>query len=36
VSGELVRLEITDGVATVTLDSPPNRNALSRALMAGL
>ncbi|MDO8614997.1 MAG: enoyl-CoA hydratase-related protein [Dehalococcoidia bacterium] len=35
-SGELVRLEIAGGVATVTLDSPPNRNALSRGLMAGL
>lgn len=33
---ELVHLEITGGIATVTLDSPANRNALSRALMAGL
>src|SRR3990172_6159026 len=36
VSEELVRLEVTGGVATVTLDSPANRNALSRALMNGL
>src|SRR3972149_6461285 len=36
VSEELVHLEVTGGVATVTLDSPANRNALSRALMAGL
>ena len=35
-SDELVHLEVAGGVATVTLDSPPNRNALSRALMAGL
>ncbi len=35
-SEELVHLEITGGIATVTLDSPANRNALSRALMAGL
>src|SRR3990170_773071 len=36
VSEELVHLEVTGGVATVTLDSPANRNALSRALMIGL
>lgn len=35
-SEELVHLERAGGVATVTLDSPANRNALSRALMAGL
>ncbi|OGO51416.1 MAG: enoyl-CoA hydratase [Chloroflexi bacterium RBG_16_68_14] len=35
-SEELVHLEVTGGVATVTLDSPANRNALSRALMTGL
>ncbi len=33
---ELVRLDITDGVATVTLDSPANRNALSRQFLADL
>ncbi|HEV8055935.1 MAG TPA: enoyl-CoA hydratase family protein [Nocardioidaceae bacterium] len=33
---ELVRHDVTDGVATVTLDSPHNRNALSRALVAQL
>lgn len=32
----LVRLDVVDGVATVTLDSPPNRNALSRRLLADL
>lgn len=31
-----VHLERAGGVATVTLDSPANRNALSRSLMAGL
>lgn len=31
-----VRYDVADGVATVTLDSPANRNALSRALVAGL
>jgi len=36
VSEGLVHLEVTGGVATVTLDSPANRNALSRALMTGL
>jgi len=35
-SEELVHLEVTGGLATVTLDSPANRNALSRALMNGL
>ena len=25
---ELVRYEVSDGVATITLDSPHNRNAL--------
>lgn len=35
-SDELVHLEVAGGVATVTLDSPANRNALSSALMAGL
>ena len=35
-NGEVVRLDTAGGVATVTLDSPANRNALSRALLAGL
>ncbi len=35
-SDELVHLAIDDGVATITLDSPANRNALSTALVAGL
>ena len=35
-SQELVHLEVTGGIATVTLDSPANRNALSGALMSGL
>jgi enoyl-CoA hydratase/methylglutaconyl-CoA hydratase len=35
-STELVHYEATDGVATITLDSPHNRNALSRALVQGL
>ena len=35
-SEEVVHLEIAGGVATITLDSPTNRNALSRALMGGL
>jgi methylglutaconyl-CoA hydratase len=34
--GELVHLEIERGVATITLDSPHNRNALSRSLLADL
>ncbi|MDQ3470695.1 MAG: enoyl-CoA hydratase-related protein [Actinomycetota bacterium] len=33
---ELVHLEIDDGVATITLDSPGNRNALSTALVGGV
>jgi enoyl-CoA hydratase/methylglutaconyl-CoA hydratase len=33
---ELVRYEAADGLATVTLDSPHNRNALSRQLVAEL
>lgn len=32
----LVHLEIADGVATITLDSPGNRNALSLGLVADL
>lgn len=35
-SARLVRLEAVDGVATVTLDSPQNRNALSRRLLGEL
>jgi len=35
-SEEFVHLEIARGVATITLDSPSNRNALSRAVMGGL
>lgn len=34
--GELVHLDVADAVATVTLDSPANRNALSRRLVADL
>jgi enoyl-CoA hydratase/carnithine racemase len=33
---ELVRLDVSGPVATITLDSPANRNALSRALVAQL
>ncbi len=33
---ELVHHEVEDGVATLTLDSPANRNALSRRLVAEL
>ena len=33
---ELVHYAATDGVATITLDSPHNRNALSRRLVTGL
>lgn len=33
---ELVRYDVVAGVATLTLDSPPNRNALSTQLMARL
>jgi methylglutaconyl-CoA hydratase len=36
VEAELVHLEIAGGVATIALDSPHNRNALSRRLMAEL
>jgi enoyl-CoA hydratase len=36
VSDELVHCEIDRAVATVTLDSPPNRNALSSRLMTDL
>lgn len=35
-AGESVRLEVRAGIATVTLDSPTNRNALSAALRADL
>lgn len=35
-TAELVHLEVADGVATVTLDSPHNRNALSRQLVTEL
>src|SRR5262249_17984905 len=35
-SEELVHLEVSRGVATITLDSPHNRNALSRQLIADL
>lgn len=35
-SEEFVHFGIESGVATITLDSPANRNALSRTLMAGL
>jgi enoyl-CoA hydratase/methylglutaconyl-CoA hydratase len=31
-----VHYDVADGVATITLDSPHNRNALSRALVSGL
>jgi enoyl-CoA hydratase/carnithine racemase len=34
--GELVHLDVGDGVATITLDSQANRNALSRRLVADL
>ncbi|WP_307861616.1 enoyl-CoA hydratase-related protein [Nocardioides xinjiangensis] len=33
---ELVRYAVADAVATITLDSPANRNALSRRLVSGL
>ena len=33
---ELVHLETADGIATITLDSPHNRNALSRQLVSEL
>lgn len=35
-SGAVVNLDIAGGVATITLDSPVNRNALSRQLLADL
>ncbi len=35
-TGDLVHLHVADGVATITLDSPNNRNALSRRLRADL
>ncbi|GAB7003629.1 enoyl-CoA hydratase family protein [Nocardioides sp. AN3] len=35
-SAELVHYDVADSVATITLDSPHNRNALSRQLMAEL
>ena len=36
VHGELVHGEIADGIATLTLDSPANRNALSARLVGEL
>jgi methylglutaconyl-CoA hydratase len=36
VDGSLVRFAVADGVATVVLDSPHNRNALSRQLLGEL
>lgn len=33
---EFIHLDVAGGVATVILDSPANRNALSRQLMADL
>jgi enoyl-CoA hydratase/carnithine racemase len=33
---EIIHVAVDDGIATITLDSQPNRNALSRALLAGL
>ena len=33
---ELVHYAVTDAVATITLDSPHNRNALSRQLVTEL
>ena len=35
-TNELVRYEVSDGIATITLDSPANRNALSRQLTSDL
>ncbi|GAC1605211.1 MAG: enoyl-CoA hydratase family protein [Acidimicrobiales bacterium] len=35
-TAERVHLEVVDGIATVTLDSPHNRNALSRQLVSEL
>ena len=34
--GQLVNVTVVDGVATITLDSPANRNALSQQLLADL
>ena len=34
--GQLVNVVVADGVATITLDSPANRNALSHQLLADL
>ena len=34
--GEIVHLDVARGVATITLDSPANRNALSQRLIASL
>jgi len=34
--GHLVSVAVTEGVATITLDSPDNRNALSQQLLADL
>jgi len=36
VSGAAVRYEADGPVATLTLDTPHNRNAISRALLTGL
>ena len=36
VPAESIRMSLTDGVATLTLDSPHNRNALSKQLVAEL
>ncbi len=35
-ASDVVRYDVADGVATITLDSPHNRNALSRRLVTGL
>lgn len=35
-NAELVHLDVVEGVATITLDSPANRNALSRQLVTEL
>ncbi|MGE3284569.1 MAG: enoyl-CoA hydratase-related protein [Pseudonocardia sp.] len=35
-TAELVHLDVADGIATITLDSPANRNALSRQLRGEL
>ena len=36
VASSLVHLDVTGGIATITLDSPSNRNALSRRLVSEL